>query len=697
MIIHFVGGFGKTRGARLKGKELLAMDAAFACYPEATIYAWTDAVSWPNLPAYAIRKTVSQEFYSSWPNVELVKGEHMSDKVRLFALLEYGGLYLDTDVYCMKRANFHNHKLQMANESFHNNTLNKLNNGTIYAPQANNKFLSMWWEAYEASSKEDFSSYVGMSCKLPVELANKWPELIDIKPCKQWLGDAYIPNQYAKPFNKFPKHIDAIEFWHLRRSGSVWPIPKGSYMEAITALVCKTWGLKKGKYTNVVVLSAGLGSRLSPLTDNLPKCLVPISGKAALLWQYEYYVPKYTDKLIVIAHSKYRQALISFANLNNLKLDIRAHDEADGSASAIYATCKDLKGQPVVFNWSDILPIKLSLANTDSNIVFLGKATATRYSLRSSKLVEEATEKAGVIGIYYHSAYEPIELETGKDFADLPIEYEGAFCDYEDFGDLAKLSVAKMQDANLSSGRYTVHKGNDGWFYKNSDSASLEYNWYEKFQPGFAEMLSPNAIRTKAAIGFKLKYSPVYANRLIDKLKCQAWHGKVSPICLAMETIAKLYKRLDAFKGIIPLELEAKAKELMLDALIRLTEISNNTLVLQGHFDLNGENVFIDNSTEPCTYTLIDPRGYFGRSSIGPLAYEISKVYYGFLYWNHLAEYDIINKKPISPIKLANMQLSEEETLWLKVHLLTGFGVLNTNPVLAIDALAYGLQLIEEL
>lgn len=37
--------------------------------------------------------------------------------------------------------------------------------------------------------------------------------------------------------------------------------------------------------THVIILSAGQGKRLSPLTDNKPKCLINIAGKTLLEWQ----------------------------------------------------------------------------------------------------------------------------------------------------------------------------------------------------------------------------------------------------------------------------------------------------------------------------------------------------------------------------------------------------------------------------
>ena len=37
--------------------------------------------------------------------------------------------------------------------------------------------------------------------------------------------------------------------------------------------------------SKVVILSAGQGRRLSPLTDDKPKCLIPLSGRSVLHWQ----------------------------------------------------------------------------------------------------------------------------------------------------------------------------------------------------------------------------------------------------------------------------------------------------------------------------------------------------------------------------------------------------------------------------
>ena len=52
--------------------------------------------------------------------------------------------------------------------------------------------------------------------------------------------------------------------------------------------------------TNVVILSAGQGKRLSPLTDARPKCLVPIAGRPILEWQVRTLAAAGIDEIAVV-------------------------------------------------------------------------------------------------------------------------------------------------------------------------------------------------------------------------------------------------------------------------------------------------------------------------------------------------------------------------------------------------------------
>ncbi|RJR34081.1 MAG: nucleotidyltransferase family protein [Deltaproteobacteria bacterium] len=51
-----------------------------------------------------------------------------------------------------------------------------------------------------------------------------------------------------------------------------------------------------------MLLAAGLGTRLRPLTDRLPKCLVPVAGKPVLQWNIEWLRSQGVTDLVVNLH-----------------------------------------------------------------------------------------------------------------------------------------------------------------------------------------------------------------------------------------------------------------------------------------------------------------------------------------------------------------------------------------------------------
>jgi mannose-1-phosphate guanylyltransferase len=53
---------------------------------------------------------------------------------------------------------------------------------------------------------------------------------------------------------------------------------------------------------NALLLAAGVGTRLRPLTDHIPKCLVPIRGKPLLEYWLEALLPHHIDEVLINTH-----------------------------------------------------------------------------------------------------------------------------------------------------------------------------------------------------------------------------------------------------------------------------------------------------------------------------------------------------------------------------------------------------------
>ena len=51
-----------------------------------------------------------------------------------------------------------------------------------------------------------------------------------------------------------------------------------------------------------IIFSAGLGTRLKPITDSLPKALVPLAGKPLLQWNIEKLIEAGCSKIVVNVH-----------------------------------------------------------------------------------------------------------------------------------------------------------------------------------------------------------------------------------------------------------------------------------------------------------------------------------------------------------------------------------------------------------
>ena len=78
-----------------------------------------------------------------------------------------------------------------------------------------------------------------------------------------------------------------------------------------------------------MIFAAGMGSRLKPLTDTMPKALVPVGGKPLLQHVVEKLVSAGFDSIVVNVHH-FAQQIIDFLDANNnFGVDIAVSNESE--------------------------------------------------------------------------------------------------------------------------------------------------------------------------------------------------------------------------------------------------------------------------------------------------------------------------------------------------------------------------------
>ena len=111
-----------------------------------------------------------------------------------------------------------------------------------------------------------------------------------------------------------------------------------------------------------VIFSAGLGTRLKPLTDSMPKALVPLAGKPLLQWQVEKLRDAGITDIIVNVHHFPDQIIDAVRTNNGWGCHITISDERDqlldtggGLKKALHITHYTLHNTPILACNVDIL------------------------------------------------------------------------------------------------------------------------------------------------------------------------------------------------------------------------------------------------------------------------------------------------------------------------------------------------------
>jgi len=103
----------------------------------------------------------------------------------------------------------------------------------------------------------------------------------------------------------------------------------------------------------VVILCAGKGTRLAPLTDGIPKSLVDVNGKSILEHKLSLLDGLVGEVILVVGHlgEKIKEKIKD--NYGGLKIKYVEQKEILGSGHAVLQTKELLKGEFIVLNGDD--------------------------------------------------------------------------------------------------------------------------------------------------------------------------------------------------------------------------------------------------------------------------------------------------------------------------------------------------------
>ena len=153
--------------------------------------------------------------------------------------------------------------------------------------------------------------------------------------------------------------------------------------------------------TNVaVILAAGVGSRLRPLTNSKPKCLVRVAGKAIIDYQLEALIAAGVRRVVVVAGYESKQLERHLSRIRDVQIDwvINSDFETTNNSYSLYLARETLAGQGFFLVNGDVVltaPVVHTLAeNGAADAVAVDCSTyhweSMKVTTRGSRIIDIA-------------------------------------------------------------------------------------------------------------------------------------------------------------------------------------------------------------------------------------------------------------------------------------------------------------------
>lgn len=114
-----------------------------------------------------------------------------------------------------------------------------------------------------------------------------------------------------------------------------------------------------GKLIRAIILSAGQGRRLLPLTESTPKCLLPVSDKPVLAWQIDALLSVGIDEITIVAG--FQVSLIEtllqqhYANHSQIKILFNPFFEVADNLASCWIARTTMTGDFLLLNGDTVI------------------------------------------------------------------------------------------------------------------------------------------------------------------------------------------------------------------------------------------------------------------------------------------------------------------------------------------------------
>ena len=453
----------------------------------------------------------------------------------------------------------------------------------------------------------------------------------------------------------------------------------------------------------IVIVASGLGSRLRPITNYIPKILVTINNKTFVELLIEYW-QKICSNIIIILDSQYNE-IIKFYTEKYCNITILNYNHLSGTADTI-SNVIDSKyyGKNILFSWCDILINEKFRVNQLVNNTIFTYSNECRYGFDDNKIIKKMSN-GNIIGIYYIKNYQGFHgYKEGDDICDIfNINYDN-LNEYKienliDIGDMNKLTMFLYShnlefntrffneiipiDSNLLLKRSITEQGRE--------IILNEISWYEYLMNSNIDFIPTIYGINKAKYEFemeRLEACPLYLK--FDNFNNSKKIAILIGIFTRLDTLHNIDNRkvtAEEFEKDLTIECYDKIisrlrkVKVLIDHFRIITKVNgiliNNNInyVLEKCLDnikeyIEPDNIYYTVIHGDCQFSnilyrenddnifLIDPRGYYGKSKIyGDKNYDYAKVIYA------LSGYDKFNNNQLYSIKnydLYNQELTIE-------------------------------------